>query len=117
MNTNTHWPRAIILADMNAFFASVEQQDQPELRSRPVAITNGMDGTCIITCSYEARAHGIYTGMRLKEARQLCPELIRCPSRPERYAEISATIMRNGTCDLNKSLFFLYRGSMIMVKS
>ena len=93
MNTNTHWPRAIILADMNAFFASVEQQDQPELRSRPVAITNGIDGTCIITCSYEARAHGIYTGMRLKEARQLCPELVRCPSRPERYAEISATIM------------------------
>jgi len=93
MNTNKHWPRAIILADMNAFFASVEQQDKTDLRSRPVAVTNGMDGTCIITCSYEARAHGVYTGMRLKEARRLCPELIRCPSRPERYAQVSTTIM------------------------
>ncbi len=95
MKTNIHWPRAIILADMNAFFASVEQLDQPELRSRPIAITNGIDGTCIITCSYEARAHGIYTGMRLKEARRLCPDLVRRPSRPQRYAEISTTIMRS----------------------
>ena len=95
MKNESHWPRAIILADMNAFFASVEQLDQPELRSRPVAITNGIDGTCIITCSYEARAHGIYTGMRLREARQLCPDLIRRPSRPERYAAISTTIMRS----------------------
>ncbi len=93
MNTKSHWPRAIILADMNAFFASIEQQDRPELRSRPVAVTNGLDGTCIITCSYEARAYGIHTGMRLKEARRLCPELVRCPSRPERYAQVSTTIM------------------------
>jgi len=64
------WPRAIILMDMDAFFASVEQYDHPELRGQPVAITNGMQGTCIITCSYEARAYGIKTGMRIKEARQ-----------------------------------------------
>ena len=53
-----HWLRAIILVDMNAFFASVEQYDKPEWRGRPVAITNGLQGTCIITCSYEARAMG-----------------------------------------------------------
>ena len=58
---------------MNAFFASVEQRDHAEWRGRPVAITNGRQGTCIITCSYEARAYGIKTGMRLKQARQLCP--------------------------------------------
>ena len=66
----TPWARAIILVDMNAFFASIEQMDRPEWRGRPVAITNGLTGTCIITCSYEARAYGIKTGMRLKEARK-----------------------------------------------
>lgn len=87
------WPRAIILVDMNAFFASVEQFDHPEWRSRPVAITNGQQGSCIITCSYEARGYGIKTGMRLKEARQKYPKLIQCPARPERYAEVSSNIM------------------------
>ena len=87
------WPRAIILVDMNAFFASVEQRDCPEWRGRPIAITNGQQGTCIITCSYEARAYGVRTGMRLKQARQLCPGLIQCPSNPKRYAETSTAIM------------------------
>ncbi|MDQ2994350.1 MAG: DNA polymerase IV, partial [Pseudomonadota bacterium] len=88
-----HWPRAIILIDMNAFFASIEQLDFPELRGQPVAVTNGKQGTCIITCSYEARRFGIKTGMRWFEARELCPELVQAPSRPQRYAEISSTIM------------------------
>ena len=87
------WPRAIILVDMNAFFASIEQYDRPEWRGRPVAITNGEVGTCIITCSYEARAYGIKTGMRLKAARRLCPDLIQCPAHPKRYAEVSTNIM------------------------
>ncbi|HEC19468.1 MAG TPA: DNA polymerase IV [Gammaproteobacteria bacterium] len=89
----TPWKRAIILVDMNAFFASIEQLDHPEWRGRPVAITNGLTGTCIITCSYEARAHGIHTGMRLKQARRLCPGLIQSPARPGRYAAVSARIM------------------------
>jgi len=89
----TPWTRAIILVDMNAFFASIEQMDRPEWRGRPVAITNGLTGTCIITCSYEARAYGIKTGMRLKEARKLCPHLIQSPARPQRYTQISTKIM------------------------
>lgn len=89
-----HWPRVILLADMNAFFASVEQVDHPEWRARPVAVTNGDVGTCIITCSYEARAFGIRTGMHIGRARQLCPQLIRVSSRPRRYAEVSTHIMR-----------------------
>lgn len=92
-NPSLFWPRAIILVDMNAFFASIEQHDHPEWRAWPVAITNGLTGTCIITCSYEARARGIHTGMRLRRARELCPELIQCPARPERYAEVSTRIM------------------------
>lgn len=87
------WDRAIILVDMNAFFASIEQLDRPEWRGRPVAITNGLTGTCIITCSYEARAYGIKTGMRLKEARKLCSGLIQSPARPGRYAAVSSRIM------------------------
>ncbi|MCW9058424.1 MAG: DNA polymerase IV [Gammaproteobacteria bacterium] len=89
----SHWERAILLVDMNAFFASIEQRDRPEWRGRPVAITNGLQGTCIITCSYEARAFGIRTGMRLKEARERCPELIQCPADPKRYAATSSAIM------------------------
>lgn len=90
----TPWPRAIILVDMNAFFASIEQLDRPEWRGRPVCVTNGLTGTCIITCSYEARAQGIKTGMRLKEGLRLCPGLIQAPARPGRYAEVSRNIMQ-----------------------
>lgn len=89
----TYWDRAIILVDMNAFFASIEQKDHPEFEGRAIGITNGATGTCIITCSYEARAYGIKTGMRVKDARRLCPEFIQVPARPERYAKVSTAIM------------------------
>lgn len=88
-----HWPRAIILVDMNAFFASIEQNDHPEWQGRPLGVTNGGQGTCIITSSYEARAYGIKTGMRLREAKRLCPHLIQVAARPERYTEVSRAIM------------------------
>ena len=87
------WDRAIILIDMNAFFASIEQFDFPELQGQPIGITNGWDGTTIITCSYEARAFGIKTGMRVKEAKKRCNSFVKRPSRPKRYAEISSRIM------------------------
>ncbi|HEY5790762.1 MAG TPA: DNA polymerase IV [Gammaproteobacteria bacterium] len=88
-----YWERAILLVDMNAFFAAIEQLDHPEYRGRAVAITNGLRGTCVITCSYEARSYGIRTGTRLPEARARCPELVRLPARPHRYAEVSSRIM------------------------
>ncbi|APZ43205.1 DNA polymerase Y family protein [Acidihalobacter ferrooxydans] len=87
------WPRMIALVDMNAFFASIEQRERPQLRRRPVAVTNGDEGTCIITSSYEARACGVRTGMRLREARRLCPGLIRVTARSALYAEVSTRIM------------------------
>ena len=87
------WERAIILVDMNAFFTSVEQLDYPELQGIPIGVTNGWRGTTIITCSYEARAYGIKTGMRVKEAKMLCSDFIQIPSRPYRYAQISSRIM------------------------
>lgn len=90
---NTHWKRAIILVDMNAFFASIEQLDHPELQGRPIGITNGEQGTCLITCSYEARHYGIRTGMRVQYAKKRCPYFIQVPARPERYAQVSRAIM------------------------
>lgn len=89
------WERVIILMDMNCFFAQVEQMDNPYLRNQPVAVTNGMMGSTIITSSYEARAYGVKTGMRLREAKVLCPDLIQAPSRPERYTAISTMIMKS----------------------
>ena len=87
------WSRIIMHVDMNAFFASIEQNDFLYLKDKPVAVTNGIKGSCVITCSYEARAFGIKTGMRIRDAKLLCPELIRRPSRPERYIKISKGIM------------------------
>ena len=87
------WERAVILVDMNCFFAAVEQLDHPEMRSKPVAVTHGEQGSCIITCSYEARRYGIKTGMRLKEAKRICPDLIQAVSRNNRYIDISNRIM------------------------
>ena len=89
----SQWPRAIILVDMNCFFAQIEQQDNPFWRNRPVAVTNGKLGSTIITVSYEARAYGVKTGMRLREAREHCPEILQAPSRPECYAAVSSKIM------------------------
>jgi DNA polymerase-4 len=88
-----YWPRAIILIDMNAFFASVEQLHYPEWRGRALAVTNGKQGTCVITCSYEARAFGIKTGMHFYEAKRLCPNLIQVPANPELYVDVSRAIM------------------------
>jgi len=92
-----HWQRAIALIDMNAFFASIEQRDFPSLLGQPIAITNGMRGSCIITCSYEARDFGIHTGMRVREARRLCPHLLQRPTRPRVYAKVSRNIMHSLT--------------------
>ena len=89
------WQRAIALLDMNAFFASIEQRDFPYLLGKPVAITNGMRGSCIITCSYEARAYGVHTGMRVRDALRICPDLVQRPTRPKVYAKVSGNIMHN----------------------
>ena len=79
---------------MNAFFASIEQRDFPKLQGMPIAVTNGKYGSCIITSSYEARAFGVKTGMRLCDGKKICPHLIQRPSRPNVYANTSTNIMR-----------------------
>ena len=85
--------KIFIHVDMNAFFASIEQRDFPKLQGMPIAVTNGKHGSCIITSSYEARAFGVKTGMRLCDGKKICPPLIQRPSRPNVYAEVSTNIM------------------------
>jgi DNA polymerase-4 len=88
---------------MLAFFPSCEQVDFLELQNKPIAVTNGDSGTTIISSSYEARAYGIKTGMRIQEALTLCPHLIKRASRPKRYAEISSNII-NALRDITPDL-------------
>ena len=85
--------KIFIHVDMNAFFAAIEQRDFPKLLGMPVAVTNGKHGSCIITSSYEARAFGVKTGMRLSEGKKICPNLIQRASRPNIYAAVSTNIM------------------------
>ncbi len=60
------WSRAIVFVDMNAFFASIEQRYFPDLRGKPVAVTNGATSTCVITSSYEARACGVKNSKKIE---------------------------------------------------
>ncbi|MBA4418614.1 MAG: DNA polymerase IV [Syntrophus sp. (in: bacteria)] len=68
--------RTIICIDMDAFFASVEQQTNPRLKGKPIAVIGSGQRTVITTSSYEARQYGVKTGMNVYEARKLCPGLI-----------------------------------------
>src|SRR6266702_2195365 len=68
--------RTILHVDQNAFFASVEQQANPVLRGKPIAVVGGHGRTVITTSSYEARAKGVKTGMAIWEGKRHCPELI-----------------------------------------
>lgn len=65
-----------LFLDLNSYFASVEQQERPELRGKPVAIVPMMtDATCAIAASYEAKAYGVKTGTKIYDARRMCPGL------------------------------------------
>ena len=81
--------RATILhADLDAFFASVEQRDDPRLRGRPVIVGGGV----VLAASYEAKARGVETAMSHRRALRLCPEAIVVPPRFEAYTEASKAV-------------------------
>lgn len=85
----------ILFLDMNAYFASVEQQFRPELRGRPVAVVPVLaDSTCCIACSYEAKPFGVKTGVLVREAKQLCPDLRIVEARPSLYVRVHHRIIR-----------------------
>ena len=86
-------PRWIMHMDMDAFFASVEQMDDPSLRGRPVIVGGGRRGV-VSTCSYEARRFGVHSAMPMSEARRRCPGAVVIRPRMERYAEVSGMVRR-----------------------
>ena len=84
--------RTILHIDMNAFFASVEQAANPDLRGKPIAVVGGHGRTVITTSSYEARAKGVKTGMAIWEAKRACPELIIVVGDNRKYTHTSTRI-------------------------
>ena len=91
--------RKIIHIDMDAFFASVEQLDNPELKNKPLAVGGGSKRGVVSAASYEARKFGVSSAMSGEVARRLCPELIFVKPRFARYKEISKVV---------HSIFFSY---------
>lgn len=84
-----------LFIDLNAFFASVEQQFNKEWRGKPVIVRPAeSEYTGAIAASYEGKAFGIHTGMQVAEARRLCPGLIVAEARPDLYVEIHKKIMK-----------------------
>jgi DNA polymerase IV len=77
-----------LFLDLNSYFASVEQQEDPSIRGKPVIVVPvETDSTCAIAASYEAKAFGIKTGTRVGEAKRLCPGLICVPARHDVYVD------------------------------
>jgi len=80
--------------DLNSYFASVEQQENPHLRGKPVAVVPmDSDYTCAIAASYEAKAYGVKTGTRILDAKQMCPNLICVPARHDIYVQYHNRIL------------------------
>ena len=91
--SETSWARIVAHADMDAFYASVEQLDHPELRGRPVLVGPRSERGVVLTASYEARPYGVGSAMPIARARRLCPDAVTVPPRFDRYEELSRAIM------------------------
>ncbi len=87
------WPRIVLHADMDAFYAAVEQLDDASLRGKPVLIGPNSNRGVVLTASYEARPYGVGSAMPVAEARRRCPHAIMIPPRFERYESVSAKVM------------------------
>ena len=88
------WPRIVAHADMDAFYAAIEQLDDASLRGRPLLVGPPSARGVVLTASYEARPYGVGSAMPMAKARRMCPNAVIIPPRFDRYQEVSATIMR-----------------------
>uniref|UniRef100_A0AB33JF06 DNA polymerase IV n=1 Tax=Prevotella sp. GTC17260 TaxID=3236796 RepID=A0AB33JF06_9BACT len=84
--------RKIIHVDMDAFYASVEQRDDPSLRGKPIAVGGDGERSVLTTASYEARRFGVHSAMPTSKAKRLCPELILVPVDFEKYRAVSSRV-------------------------
>jgi DNA polymerase-4 len=86
---------AYLFIDFNAYFAGVEQHDNPALRGRPVIVAPlASEHTSAIAASYEARPFGIKRGTKISEARELCPDIAVLPARHDRYVQVHKLLMK-----------------------
>src|SRR5262245_4463405 len=81
----------VLHADIDAFYASVEQRDDPRLRGKPVVVGGGV----VLAASYEARAYGVRAGMGGRAARRLCPHLIVAKPRWPAYSDASKAVFEH----------------------
>ncbi len=84
--------RCVLHADMDAFYASVEQRDRPELRGRPIVVGGAGPRGVVAAASYEARGFGVFSAMSSAEAKKRCPDLVFVPGDMKRYATESRRI-------------------------
>jgi DNA polymerase-4 len=84
--------RIILHIDMDAFFISVEQRDNPSLRGKPAAVCGSLSRSVVTSATYEARPYGIRAGMSTQEAKRRCPQLILVEGNHSKYTETAARI-------------------------
>lgn len=92
MAETANYSRKIIHIDMDAFYASIEQRDNPDLQGKPIAVGGGGLRGVVATASYEARKFGVHSAMSSFRAKQLCPHLIFVPARFDVYKSVSRQV-------------------------
>jgi DNA polymerase IV len=86
--------KTILHIDINSYFATLLQQENPLLRGRPIGVVKAQGRTCMIATSKEAKVFGVKTGCRLPEAKQLCPQILPIPAQMDRYLDATKRLKR-----------------------
>ena len=102
--TNEHNDRMILHIDMDAFYASVEERDDPSLIGKPVIVGGSAEGRGVVAAAnYESRKFGVHSAMGAAKAKRLCPHAIFIKPRMDHYAAISRQIFRSFSCSRTRN--------------